>query len=140
MRATFQMIYLNRALDVYNTAIVTPLLYVVFTGCVVTASAILFKEWGSLDAKDVVGNLCGLLIIVAGIFLIQAFRDLDISWRNLPRARKDTTGGVGAGARVMENGSVYSPFLSQTDEEMGSSSKLLTGSGNYHMNRTSSYS
>jgi len=83
-----QMIYLNRALDVFNTAVVTPLLYVIFTGCVILASAVLFREWSSLSAEDVVGNLCGLLVIVSGIFLLQAFRDLNISTRNLPRARK----------------------------------------------------
>jgi len=84
------MVYLNRALDVFNTAIVTPLLYVIFTGCVILASAILFREWTSLGPDDVVGNICGLLIIVAGIFLIQAFRDMNVSWRNLPRAKKET--------------------------------------------------
>jgi len=83
------MIYLNRALDVFNTAVVTPLLYVVFTGCVILASAVLFREWSGLSAEDVVGNVCGLLVIVAGIFLLQAFRDLNITTRNLPRARKD---------------------------------------------------
>jgi len=83
------MIYLNRALDVFNTAVVTPLLYVIFTGCVIIASAVLFREWSSLTAEDVVGNLCGLVVIVCGIFLLQAFRDLNISVQNLPRARKD---------------------------------------------------
>jgi hypothetical protein len=86
-----QMVYLNRALDVFNTAVVTPLLYVVFTGCVILASAVLFREWTGLGADDVIGNICGLLVIVAGIFLVQAFRDINISWHNLPRARKDVT-------------------------------------------------
>jgi magnesium transporter len=84
-----QMVYLNRALDVFNTAVVTPLLYVIFTGCVILASAVLFREWTGLGAEDVIGNICGLLIIVAGIFLVQAFRDVNVSLHNLPRARKD---------------------------------------------------
>jgi drug/metabolite transporter (DMT)-like permease len=127
---TVQMIYLNRALDVFNTAIVTPLLYVVFTGCVVTASAILFKEWGRLDIKDTIGNLCGLLVIIAGIFLIQAFRELDISWRNLPRARKDG----GTGGRIVDGGSsaVYSPLKSDSGLLNGS---LTPG----FLNRNNSY-
>jgi len=74
-----QMVYLNRALDVFNTAVVTPLLYVIFTGCVVLASAVLFREWSNLSAHDVVGNLCGLLVIVAGIFLLQVIRCLQNS-------------------------------------------------------------
>jgi len=104
------MIYLNRALDMFNTAVVTPLLYVIFTGCVIIASAVLFREWSSLSSEDVVGNLCGLLVIVSGIFLVQAFRELNISMKNLPRARKDD-------ARNVEHLSVYSnsSSMEQTD-------------------------
>ena len=105
------MIYLNRALDVFNTAVVTPLLYVVFTGCVILASAVLFREWTGLSAADVVGNLCGLLVIVAGIFLLQSFRDLNITMKNLPRARKDD-------AQKLPNSpssSLYSPLAEPTD-------------------------
>lgn len=46
-----QMIYLNKALDAFNTGIVTPVYYVMFTTMVLIASAILFKEWKCLDAK-----------------------------------------------------------------------------------------
>lgn len=86
---TIQMVYLNRALDVFNTSVVTPILYVIFTSFVILASAILFKEWGHLGPADVVGNLCGFLTIVSGIFLLQAFKDLNVSLNNLPKARKD---------------------------------------------------
>ena len=84
-----QMVYLNKALDVFNTSVVTPILYVVFTSCVILASAILFKEWGHLRPEDIVGNLCGFFTIISGIFLLQAFKDMNISLNNLPRARKD---------------------------------------------------
>lgn len=40
-----QMNYLNKALDIFSTSIVTPIYYVIFTSLVITASAILFKEW-----------------------------------------------------------------------------------------------
>ena len=38
-----QMNYLNRALDLFNTAIVSPIYYVMFTLLTITASAILFQ-------------------------------------------------------------------------------------------------
>ncbi len=83
-----QMNYLNKALDMYNTSVVTPILYVVFTTCVIIASAILFKEWYSLSPEDILGNICGFLTIVAGIFLCQAFKDMKVSLTNLPKAKK----------------------------------------------------
>lgn len=89
---TIQLNYMNKALDIFNTAIVTPLLYVVFTGCVLLASAILFKEWKGLKPEDAIGILCGFLIIMAGIFLLQGFKDLDISFRNLPSLQKGDAG------------------------------------------------
>lgn len=42
------MNYLNKALDTFNTNVVTPVYYVMFTTLVITASAILFKEWEHL--------------------------------------------------------------------------------------------
>lgn len=46
-----QMTYLNKALDMFNTGIVTPVYYVMFTTMVLIASAILFKEWTNLSVK-----------------------------------------------------------------------------------------
>nr|KAI8757238.1 magnesium transporter NIPA2-like [Biomphalaria glabrata] len=80
--------FLNRALASFNTAVVTPILYVIFTSFVITGSAILFKEFEKMPALDIVGNLCGFLVIIAGIFLLNAFKDMKISWRNLPKANK----------------------------------------------------
>jgi len=38
-----QMNYLNKALDLFNTAIVSPIYYVMFTTFTITASIILFQ-------------------------------------------------------------------------------------------------
>ena len=58
-----QVNYLNKALDVFNTAVVTPVYYVVFTTTVLLCSAILFREWSDMDAKTAIGMLAGELII-----------------------------------------------------------------------------
>lgn len=77
---TVQLNYLNRALDIFNTSIVTPLLYVFFTAFVLIASTILFKEGSSLSPTDYIGNVVGLVCIVSGIVLLTLFR---VSWQSL---------------------------------------------------------
>lgn len=74
-----QMNYLNKALDIFSTSIVTPIYYVVFTTLVITASAILFKEWKHMSASDVVGDICGFLVVVIAVILLNAFKDMDVS-------------------------------------------------------------
>lgn len=133
------MVYLNRALDVFNTAVVTPLLYVIFTGCVIVASAVLFREWSSLSAEDVVGNLCGLLVIVSGIFLLQAFRDMNISTRNLPRARKDDFRRPEALSSCLSTVEENRPSVELGLTKSSSGSHLFSASGEHH-NRSFSYS
>lgn len=89
-----QMNYLNKALDIFNTSIVTPVYYVMFTTLVIMASAILFKEWRNMEAQDVVGDLCGFFIVVIAVFLLNAFKDLDISIndvRGIMRSRYQRT-------------------------------------------------
>ncbi|MGH0140050.1 UNVERIFIED_CONTAM: hypothetical protein FKN15_070439 [Acipenser sinensis] len=79
-----QINYLNKALDTFNTSVVTPVYYVFFTTVVVTCSVILFKEWNSMSVADIFGNLSGFCIIIIGIFLLQAFKDLNFTWELLP--------------------------------------------------------
>jgi len=71
-----QMNYLNKALDLFNTAIVSPIYYVMFTTLTVAANVILFQE--VQQTADVVTQLCGFVTIVAGTFLLHATRNLDI--------------------------------------------------------------
>ncbi|XP_056413551.1 magnesium transporter NIPA3 isoform X1 [Hyla sarda] len=78
-----QINYLNKALDVFNTSIVTPIYYVFFTTMVVTCSAILFKEWNSMDISDMIGTLSGFFTIIVGIFLLHAFKNTNITWSQI---------------------------------------------------------
>ncbi|XP_076446792.1 magnesium transporter NIPA2-like isoform X2 [Babylonia areolata] len=87
-----QLNYLNRALDTFNTAVVTPIYYVFFTSLVMVASMILFKEWSSMGIQDILGDLCGFLTVICGIFLLNAFKDFDISLRSLPGLNNSASG------------------------------------------------
>ncbi|XP_011500225.1 PREDICTED: magnesium transporter NIPA2 [Ceratosolen solmsi marchali] len=80
-----QMNYLNKSLDLFNTSIVTPIYYVFFTTFVLTASAILFKEWESMKTEDIVGCFCGFFTIIIAIFLLNAFKDLDITYTDVQK-------------------------------------------------------
>ncbi|XP_051820881.1 magnesium transporter NIPA3 [Antechinus flavipes] len=83
-----QINYLNKALDTFNASLVTPIYYVFFTSMVVMCSAILFKEWYSMTAGDVIGTLSGFFTIVNGIFLLHAFKNTDITWSQLTDTSK----------------------------------------------------
>ncbi|XP_010220766.1 PREDICTED: magnesium transporter NIPA4 [Tinamus guttatus] len=82
---TTQINYLNKSLDIFNTALVFPIYYVLFTTIVITTSIILFKEWVTMTVVDIIGTVCGFLTIILGIFLLHAFKDMDVSLGNLPR-------------------------------------------------------
>uniref|UniRef100_A0A8B9B8R6 NIPA magnesium transporter 2 n=1 Tax=Anser brachyrhynchus TaxID=132585 RepID=A0A8B9B8R6_9AVES len=79
-----QINYLNKALDIFNTSVVTPIYYVLFTTAVMTCSAILFKEWQHMVLDNIIGTISGFLTIVSGIFLLHAFRDVPFTPDLLP--------------------------------------------------------
>lgn len=63
-----QMNYLNKALDTFNTGVVTPVYYVMFTTLVITASTILFKEW-----QHLLLNVCDFNIVISAHFKIYFY-------------------------------------------------------------------
>ncbi|CAA6663856.1 unnamed protein product [Spirodela intermedia] len=49
-----QMNYLNKALDTFNTAVVSPIYYVMFTSFTILASVIMFKDWDRQNPTQIV--------------------------------------------------------------------------------------
>ncbi|XP_071950652.1 magnesium transporter NIPA2-like isoform X2 [Antedon mediterranea] len=88
---TIQMHYLNKALDIFNTSVVTPIYYVFFTTTVLIASVILYEEWVTMAFSDITGTLAGFCTIIAAIFLLHAFKDLDITLSDLPSTNKGSS-------------------------------------------------
>ena len=122
-----QINYLNKALDIFNTSLVTPIYYVFFTTSVLTCSAILFKEWEHMGAADIIGTLSGFLTIIVGIFLLHAFKDVNVSLAALAVSiRKDERGGGGGGAGfpaangVGQHGGCGYELLQETTEDLES--------------------
>ena len=87
-----QMNYLNKALDIFNTSLVTPIYYVMFTTLTIIASAILFREWEVLDSKDTIGAICGFLTIVFGVFLLHAFKDVHFTLKDILKSNSQANG------------------------------------------------
>lgn len=89
-----QMNYLNKALDLFNTAIVTPVYYVFFTTFVIIASGILFEEWQFMTYQNILGSFCGFLTVIIAIFLMNAFKDMNITYRDLKTMSTAKTTGL----------------------------------------------
>ncbi|XP_059050052.1 magnesium transporter NIPA2 [Achroia grisella] len=78
-----QMNYLNKSLDIFNTSIVTPVYYVMFTVLVIIASGILFREWEHMTGADILGCFCGFLVVITAVFMLNIFKDVQISFKDL---------------------------------------------------------
>lgn len=89
-----QMNYLNKALDIFNTSLVTPIYYVMFTTLTIIASAILFREWEVMNSKDTIGAICGFLTIVFGVFLLHAFKDVHFSLKDVLKFSSQSNGAA----------------------------------------------
>ncbi|BBN08900.1 magnesium transporter [Marchantia polymorpha subsp. ruderalis] len=71
-----QMNYLNKALDTFNTAVVSPIYYVMFTSLTILASAIMFKDWDHQTPTQIITEMCGFVTILSGTFLLHATKDI----------------------------------------------------------------
>ncbi|XP_045768506.1 magnesium transporter NIPA2 isoform X1 [Maniola jurtina] len=78
-----QMNYLNKALDIFNTNIVTPVYYVMFTVLVIMASGILFREWEHMKTYDILGCFCGFFILMVAVFTLNTFKDISLTFKDL---------------------------------------------------------
>lgn len=65
-----EIIYLNKALNVFNAALVTPTYYVFFTSATIITSAILFRGFKG-TGMQIATVIMGFLQICAGVVLLQ---------------------------------------------------------------------
>lgn len=72
-----QLNYLNKALDTFNTAVVSPIYYAMFTALTILASAIMFKDWSGQSASTIVSEICGLVTVLSGTTVLHSTREPD---------------------------------------------------------------
>ncbi|KAF8598391.1 DUF803-domain-containing protein, partial [Ceratobasidium sp. AG-I] len=65
-----EIYYLNMALALFNTAMVTPTYYVIFTFCTLVTSVILYQGLKA-SATQIITIVMGFLVICAGITILQ---------------------------------------------------------------------
>ncbi|POR36009.1 Magnesium transporter NIPA2 [Tolypocladium paradoxum] len=65
-----EIIFLNKALNIYNAAVVTPTYYVYFTSTTIITSAILFRGFKGTPTS-IVTVVMGFLTICSGVVLLQ---------------------------------------------------------------------
>ncbi|KAL9244874.1 hypothetical protein vseg_018592 [Gypsophila vaccaria] len=70
-----QLNYLNKALDTFNAAIVSPIYYVMFTTLTIAASAIMFKDWSGQDASSIASEICGFITVLSGTIILHSTRE-----------------------------------------------------------------
>ncbi|GAB4836114.1 hypothetical protein Ancab_001031 [Ancistrocladus abbreviatus] len=72
-----QLNYLNMALDTFNTAVVSPIYYALFTSFTIFASAIMFKDYSGQSASSIASELCGLITVLSGTTILHSTREPD---------------------------------------------------------------
>ncbi|KAG0238989.1 magnesium transporter NIPA-domain-containing protein [Mortierella sp. GBAus27b] len=77
--------YLNKALNLFNTAMVTPVYYVCFTGATLVASVILFQGF-SASPLSIMTVVLGFFVICAGVVLLQTSKS-SVHAESLKRSR-----------------------------------------------------
>lgn len=105
-----QVNYLNKSLDTFNTLLVYPIYYVLFTSVVLSTSIILFQEWRNMAAVDVVTALGAFLVIVVGVAMLHLFKELQVTMKELtsqlsqPVEREELAEEVTASRRAEDRG------------------------------------
>ncbi|KAL1347033.1 hypothetical protein HN51_020553 [Arachis hypogaea] len=72
-----QLNYLNMALDTFNTAVVSPIYYALFTSFTILASAIMFKDYSGQSISSIASELCGFITVLSGTVVLHSTREPD---------------------------------------------------------------
>lgn len=116
--------YLNKALNLFNTAMVTPVYYVTFTSLTIISSAILSQGFEA-PPKSVVTVVMGFLVICSGIILLQYSKVSGIDTTGTLVASPTET--IGRDPRL--SGSEYEPGISEIRASFGSIRRYSMNTG-----------
>ncbi|XP_056296109.1 magnesium transporter NIPA4-like [Pseudoliparis swirei] len=99
-----QVNYLNKSLDCFNTLLVYPVYYVLFTSVVLSTSVVLFQEWRRMAAVDVVTTLGAFLVIVVGVAMLHLFKEMQMTLVQLTNQLSQPVERAGLPQEVSANG------------------------------------
>ncbi|QUC19802.1 uncharacterized protein UV8b_04043 [Ustilaginoidea virens] len=66
-----EIVFLNKALNIFNAALVTPTYYVYFTSTTILTSIVLFRGFNGSSAQGICTVVLGFLTICSGVVLLQ---------------------------------------------------------------------
>ncbi|XP_010897781.2 magnesium transporter NIPA1 isoform X2 [Esox lucius] len=75
-----QFTFISKALESYGSHMFEAIYYVTFTSTVITASAILFREWTAVGVVDCLGMVCGLTTVAVGVLLLHISSEASVTW------------------------------------------------------------
>ncbi|KAF3676107.1 putative magnesium transporter NIPA6 [Capsicum annuum] len=100
-----QLNYLNKALDTFNTAIVSPIYYVMFTTMTIIASAIMFKDWAGQSGSDIVSAICGFITVLSGTIMLHVTREQEpVTVQGMDKTKGTVTWYNGEHIKTIEDG------------------------------------
>ncbi|KAG5548793.1 hypothetical protein RHGRI_014220 [Rhododendron griersonianum] len=98
-----------KALDTFNTAIVSPIYYVMFTSFTILASVIMFKDWDRQNPTQIVTEMCGFVTILSGTFLLHKTKDMADGSMRLSKHTDEEDGFGQEGIPLRRQDSLRSP-------------------------------
>ncbi|XP_056254292.1 magnesium transporter NIPA4 [Seriola aureovittata] len=114
-----QVNYLNKSLDTFNTLLVYPIYYVLFTSVVLSTSIILFQEWRGMSAVDVVTTLGAFVVIVVGVAMLHLFKELQMTMKQLTNQLSQPVEREGLAEEVSANGRGEEVQRSKKEDKYG---------------------
>ncbi|XP_044078523.1 magnesium transporter NIPA4 [Siniperca chuatsi] len=114
-----QVNYLNKSLDTFNTLMVYPIYYVLFTTVVLSTSIILFQEWRSMAAVDVVTTLGAFLVIVVGVSMLHLFKEVQVTMKQLTNQLSQPVERDGLAEEVSANGRAEGGRRNKKEDKYG---------------------
>jgi len=78
-----------------------------FTTCVITASAILFREFSNVPLQDWVGLICGFLTVLIAIILLHCCKNYDITLAQLAKEIVEKVEEDSGNEEYLEDEQVY---------------------------------
>lgn len=70
-----ETIYMQRALDLFNSSLFMSVNYVLFTSLVIVASSILYTELREIGVKNIILTLLGFIVNIAALYLMHLDRE-----------------------------------------------------------------
>jgi len=88
-----------------------------------------FQEWQHLGVEDVLGSICGFLTVIIAIFMLNAFKDVDVTLndvRGILRPKASSSGYRGNQANKYDPVPMDEEGLMSQDEQVVYSSTGTT--------------